>query len=179
MSTSLTPPAPQDQLPRSNAKHIKLAAAGVVGLLTNFCIELLTKSVSAFIQVVVSIGLLIPLYRARPPRAASSGQVIATRSSATVSSAAPADLLARRQRLGTTPSAHTPATSLPARPKALTAAEQEAAATEVGLGFNPAAHVFGAFGLATLLVFAAATGSVYAIQRKTEAQNVRIVLHDA
>ncbi|KAG8885364.1 hypothetical protein FRB97_001439 [Tulasnella sp. 331] len=151
MSTSPEPPSPQDQHPHSNARHIKLVAAGVVA---------------------ISVGLLIPLYRARPPRIPSAGKANSSSLSSITSPLAPAELLARRQRLGAASPAHLPISMASARPKAFTAAEEENAAAEVGLGFNPAAHTFGAFGMATLLVFAVATGSVYAIQRKTEAKNL-------
>ncbi|KAG9013482.1 hypothetical protein FRB94_002557 [Tulasnella sp. JGI-2019a] len=150
MSSSDVSP-PLDQQPRSNTNHLKLAAAGVA---------------------VLSVALLIPLCRARPPRVTSATDALTTHSTSAVVGAAPAELLARCQRVGTMSSRDSPAAIPAPGPKVLSAAAQEAAATEVGLGFNPAAHILGAFSVATLLVFGAATGAAYAIQRNTGAQNL-------
>lgn len=85
-------------------------------------------------------------------------------------SLAPAGLLARRTMPKDTLQRAPP---IPPPPKILSQTEQDAAADEVGLGFNPALHTFGAFGAATLLVFLAATGAVYSVQQMTGATNVR------
>lgn len=153
----------------SNATVKRIVVVGIVSgssCLTQF------DSASHFefpSQAAISVGLFIPLYFARK-RAGSPEEVVSSITPAPGPS--PAALLGRHVKPKTAPgsSASTPLTpsSLPRRTITNTKVTEEA----IEAHHNTPLHIFGAFTIATAVVWAGAGAGVYAIHRATGATTV-------
>ncbi|KAG8937055.1 hypothetical protein FRC03_004119 [Tulasnella sp. 419] len=110
--------------------------------------------------VVISAGLLVPLYLAKPKATAEASKTVINPLKA--ASTSPVSLL---KRSATT----SPKTALSKPIPVLSPTQMEAAKEAVGLGFNPGLYTIGAFGIATVMVSASAFGGFMALQYSTGA----------